>query len=201
MIDDAHERAVALDGAAYQLGQLAARMHRDAGTLLKASAALLSGEQECTAVAAVLRRYAEDGHKLCASEVIEVVHLIEGTLSPGQERGPRAEPALEEAHGSGEEIDCRALLQEAERQPDGRTWGDAMMWAVQLSDALRAAIRKARTARLEDDEKKYLFRLATSTDGALVRWRFLQPARQRATGRAGSPDARGGNIVPLFDGA
>ncbi len=200
MIDDTHERAAALDGAAYLLGQLAARMHRDAATLLRASAALLSGEQRPAAVAAALRRYADEGHQLCASEVTEVVRMIDGTRSSEHPRGPRMQPAHAARHKPAEETRARISFKGPEWQRGGRNWADAMTQAAELSDALIAAIQKARADGLEENEKKYLFRLATSADGALVRWRFLQPGRLRATASGQAPDSPDGEIVPLFGG-
>lgn len=200
MIDDPHERAAALDGAAYLLGQIAARMQRDAATLLRASAALLSGERNATAVAGVLRRYAEGGHQLCASEVAEIVHMIDGTRSPERRRRPRGQRIPAAHPTSRAENRNRISFEGAEWQRGGQNWGHAMTQAAELSESLIAAIRKARAGDLEDNEKKYLFRLVTSTDGALVRWRFLQPARHRATAFGRMPSARGGEIVPLFGG-
>lgn len=200
MIDDTHERAAALDGAAYLLGQLAARMHRDAATLLRASAALLSGEQRPAAVAAALRRYADGGHQLCAGEVTEVVRMIDGTLSSERPRRPRMQPAHVARHKPAEEMRPSISFKGPEWQRGGQKWADAMTQAAELSNALVAAIRKARADGLEENEKKYLFRLATSADGALVRWRFLQPGRLLATASGQAPDSREGEIVPLFGG-
>jgi hypothetical protein len=200
MIDDTHERAAALDGAAYLLGQLAARMQRDAATLLRASAALLSGEQRPASVAAVLHRYAEDGHQLCAAEVNEVARMIHGTLSSERPRKPRTQPAPAARHKPVEETPPRISFKGPEWQRGGRNWVDAMTQAAQLSEALVAAIRKAGADGLEENEKKYLFRLATSADGALVRWRFLQPGRHRAAAFGKATDSRDGEIVRLFGG-
>ena len=99
-----------------------------------------------------------------------------------------------------EEIRNRVSFEAPEWQRGGQKWEQAMTHAVELSEALIAAIRKARTGQLEDNEKKYLFRLVTSGDGALVRWRFLQPARHRAAAVGSTPSLRGGEIVPLFGG-
>lgn len=200
MVDDLHERAAALDGAAYLLGQIAARMQRDAATLLTASAALLSGERNAAAVAKALRRYAEGDHQLCTSEVAEIVHMIEGTCSPERRRRPRTQRATAEHPACREEIRDRVSFEGPEWRHGGQKWGHAITQAVELTAALIAAIRKAQTGQLEDNEKKYLLRLVTSDDGALVRWRFLQPARHRAAAFGSTPRSRRGEIVPLFGG-
>ena len=105
-----------------------------------------------------------------------------------------------ERQKSREETRPRFSLKGPEWQRGGHKWGDALTQAAELSDALIAAIRKARADELEENEKKYLFRLATSADSALVRWRFLQPARHRATAFGRALDSRDGEIVPLFGG-
>jgi len=201
MVDDTHQRAAALDGAAYLLGQLAARMHHDAATLLRASAALLSGEQAPASVAAVLGRYADEGDRLCAAEVDEIVRMIVGAPSSARRRAPRARPAPAAQHAPSNEVHAGISVKGPEWQRGGQRWADAMAQAAELADALVAAIRKARADGLEENEKKYLFRLATSADSALLRWRLLPPARLHAAAFAQAAEPRDGEIVPLFGGS